>query len=489
MEQILAQLADVGGPAFLLVLAFRFWAQFQNLLGLIGDAAEWTAAKMRTFASRAVVIITRKIWWVILPVMLVATVLSSISAWQIEGSLGWFSANLSLKLLALVSASVMAVMAGRVRHIPDNATETTQADINAAYGRPWLFFPMIAVAMFSLIALTGATLSDTFMLADRVSYFHSVFSVVLFVLTLVFTTSFVMAGLVSVYVLARVGIDFGGGGWSGVAVPIATAIIPLLTRQNNQVITISPEDQARARETAWALLIDNRFAGGVVAAWILWFMNFHSPIAWLVELVIIITLVCVLLTVWWITKRPLAQWRDRITFTVAALGLICIFWRLIDAAVGPHSGEPDMPVLFYHRMGWLISALFGWDLPDMSLGCFVAGVPRASLLLVGLIAVVLGWLAKRKDGSHSRILLIVALLVGLPIVGIVTARAMTPDGYLCQTTSRTAVVATVESHASELPPSPPPSGMGPTVEAGSYPPRERTCTMVNGTPVPRCPGR
>ncbi len=227
------------------------------------------------------------------------------------------------------------------------------------------------------------------------------------------------------------------------------------------------------------------FITGALASWALWNLSFHSALAWFLELVVMAGLMFILIGWIGITRKVVLRVAEWITLAVLISGGVMLAWRLIDAAVpGPH------PVMFYERL----ASQFGWIGGDSDatsgLGCFVAGVPRASLLLVGLIAVVIGWLASRTDGKRSRILFVVAALVGLPIVGIVTARAMTPAGYLCtvQTVAEapngTATDSSVASTAS-----PPPSGMGPTVVAGSHPPRERTCTMVNGTPVPRCPGR
>jgi hypothetical protein len=409
MEQFLAQFADVGGPVVLVALALKYWTEFQNLLGQVGDVADWTASEVRKFASRTSVIVTRKIWWIILPVMYVETIASTISAWQIEGYSWWFAGNLLLKLLALVVASVMAGVSSRVKHIPDSNT-LEQAATNAAYGRPWLFVPMIATAMFSLVALTGATLSDTFMLADRVHYFHSAFSAVLFAGMLVFTRSLVRAGFVSVYALSKVGIDVGGAGWNGVAAQAITKLVVGLTNQNNRLIMITDAARKSAGETARALFLDYGFLDGVIAAWILWFMCFHSPIGWLVELVIIISLVCALLIVWLITQRQLTKWRDGITFLVAALGVVCIFWRLIDAAVPPQPGEAHHAVMFYYRFGRLLAWIgsgFTWLV--LHKAALASAFAVVSLVVAGGAV----WLAKKANGTPARLLFVAVAVICL----------------------------------------------------------------------------
>jgi hypothetical protein len=274
-------------------------------------------------------------------------------------------------------------------------------------------------------------------------------------------------------------------------------VVPLLTQQNNAAIAIGPVTRENWTRALRSLLIDHWFTVGVVAAWVLWFMSFHSPLAWLVELSLIIVLVAVLLVVYGITRRPLFQWRDRITFLVAALGLICFLWRLIDAGVRPHgaaelAAHGESPVLFYHRLGWLLDALFGWELPTGSLGCFVAGVPRGSLLLIGLIAVVLGWLASRNEGRRGKVLFVIAALVGLPVVGIVAARALTPAGSLCAVASEEAEPGETGSAdtSADLGASPSESetSLGPTRIAGTHPPNH-VCSYVSGAHASVCPGR
>lgn len=474
MDQLLAHLADVGGPAFLFVLALRYFPQFEEMLNLARRYASEGSLRLQIFASRTVVIATRKIWWVILPVMFAATAVSTISAWQIEGFGGWFAANLTLKLIALAASIVMAAVASRVQHIPDG-----EDNADGRFGRSWLYVPMIATAMFSLVTLTGATLSDTFLLADRVSYFNSVFSAIVFSAMLVFTLGFVFAGLATLYGLALIGIDAGGAGWNGVVAQAITKLVIGLTSQNNQVIMFSPEARKSAGETARALLYDHRFIGGVVAAWILWFLAFQGPVAWLVELVIIIALVCVLGTVWWITRLELTGWRNGITVTVATLGLIAVFLRLIDAAVpGEH------PVMFYSR----IESLFAGLGSAGGLTCYAVGIPKEALVFTGAIAVIFVWLASRTSGRRSQLLFLVAALIGLPLAGVSVYRLTAPQsadanrvscGYIeaapAAPPTGTPAVPTVDPTAGASPSSTAASFL-PTVVAGTHSP-QHACSL------------
>ncbi|MCR4256213.1 MAG: hypothetical protein NUW08_00740 [Candidatus Uhrbacteria bacterium] len=490
MNQLLAALGDGAVPAILLYLIFRFWPQFQSLVGLLHDAGDWTAARVEIFVNRTSVIMLRPIWRVLLPVMGIAAIASTASvcfgltnAWAVV----WLIVGTLIKAAAFGWAASMTRLVHRVQHIDQNDTRLnppagqpppTRVQVEEWYGRPGLLTPMLSTAFWSLAIVTAAMLVDTFVLADNVIYFHSVFQAVLFIGMLAFTLCFLVGMLLALYAFVAAGIELGGGGWSGLFVPIATAIIPILTRNNNQVIMITDDARRRARETAWKTLVDNRFAGGVAVIWGLWFLNFHSPLAWLIELVVTMALIFILLGYVWITRKVILRVAEVITLIVLVAGGVMLAWRLIDAAIpGPH------PVMFYERF----PSLFGWDLPDMSLGCFIAGVPRASLLLVGLIAVVLGWLATRTDGKRSRILFLVAALIGLPIVGIVTARAMTPDGYLCatQTVAETPTDPSVDDGAS---PPESASSMHSTVIAGSYEPQSVVCTRRrDGSSVPRCP--
>lgn len=489
MEALLAQLADVGGPAFLLLLVFRFFPQFDLLLDRAREFAGEVSDRAQIFASRTTVIIVRPIWWIVLPATIIAFLVSSISAFVglfkgVEGAWSWVWWSLNTVGLATVIGIQIwrCVVAYKVRHVPvddpwfDEA-ERSEADIQARYGKSWQLVPMVMSMLGTLAATTALTLSNTWLVADRVHYYHSLVNDMASIGMSVITFLFAVAMFVGLALIAKIGIDVGGGAWNGIAVPIGTALIPLLTRTNNQVIAISDAARHGARAAVDAAGERIWFIAGALAAWALWNLSFHSALAWFLELVVMTGLILILIGYIGITRKTLLRVAEVITLIVLVLGGVMLAWRLIDAAVpGPQ------PVMFYDRF----ASAFGWfggdSDPASGLGCFIAGVPRASLLLVGLIAVVLGWLASRTDGKRSRILFLVAALVGLPVVGIVTARAMTPDGYLC---AASAVVdapnetATDTSAASTA--SPPPSGMGQTVIAGTHPPREPACT--------RCPGR
>lgn len=374
MDQILSNLGDGAVPAALLLLALRFWTQFRSLLGLLKDAGDWSAAQVRLFASRTIVIMTRPIWRVILPVMVVVALASTVSLFigcihlMTWWSWGWLVVGVIAKCVAIGLALGMRRRVHNVRTIDQTDTRlngATQAQVDGWYGEAWLFMPMISTAFWTLASVSGAVLVDVFVLADHVGLYHSLFQVVLFIGMLIFTLSFLVAVLAVVALFVNAGVELGGGGWSGFIVPVATAVLPVLTRNNNKVLMIQPETRKAARDAVWEVLVDNRFAGGVVAAWILWFLSFHSPTAWLIELVFTIALVAVLLTYVWITRKVLIRMAENIVIIICAGGLGMIIWRVIDAAVGPNAAEISAglehePVLFYHRFGWLLSYVGSW---------------------------------------------------------------------------------------------------------------------------------
>ncbi len=485
MEALLAQLADVGGPAFLLLLVFRFFPQFDLLLDRAREFAGEMSDRAKIFASRTTVIIVRPIWWIILPISTVAALISSVSAFIGAGDFWWWAT-----LDAVGFTIVIGVMIWRcrrdylVRHVDAddpwvNDPARTSAEIEGRYGRSWQLVPMVMTMFITMGIATALSLSNTWLVADRVHFYHSLVNDMASIGMSVVTFLFAVGMFVGLALIAKIGIDVGGGAWNGIAVPIGTALIPLLTRQNNQVVLISDAARNAAKDAMDAAGKDVWFITGALAAWALWNMSFHSSLAWFLELVVMTGLILILVSYVGITRKVILRVAEVITLTTLISGGLMLAWRLIDAAIpGPH------PVMFYERF----PSLFGWDLPDMSLGCFIAGVPRASLLLVGLIAGVLGWLASRTDGKRSRLLFLVAALVGLPVIGIVTARAMTPDGYLCEATAMSQTVASAFSVNDEASPSESASAMHPTRIAGSHEPPSVICTRRrDGSTVPHCP--
>lgn len=425
MDEILTQLADAGGPAFLLALAFRFWSQFKELLAFASRSATWAAGQLETFVDRTSVIMARKIWWVILPVMLVMTVASSISAWNIPGNGWWFSLNLVLKLLAFVACGWMAFENGRVKHIPDGHGLTSQKAINKAYGRPGLFVPMFMTAFYALVTLTGAMLSDTFMLADDVWWVHSLFSAILFVMMLFFTLTFVGAQLVAVGLIAREGIEFTAGMlWSNVVVPVATALLVGLTRNNNAGLKSAPAERAKLKKAVWDLLANGWFLIGLVMAWVMFFMSFHSAIGWVLELAWIIVLVSCMLTYVLVIKKPMLYMAEIIVITVCAAGLIVFLLRSIDSGVPPQTGEAHHVVMFYYRF-WRALLWVG--------GCFTwfsDNVLDFTPMFVAVFLAIAGgavWFAKQTFGMPARLLYTVAVICAVMGLGMVLARSAFAD--------------------------------------------------------------
>ncbi|MCK9361363.1 hypothetical protein M0Q28_04000 [Patescibacteria group bacterium] len=418
-------LADAGGAAGFWLVVMRFWTQFQNLVGLLKDVAEWTKAEIEVFASRTVVIATRQIWWVILPVMLALAIASTISAWHVDGHWEWWSLNLAFKISALSVAVMTARMVFRVQHIPENPTQTSQDEINKAYGEPWLFMPMVRNALLNLVVLTGALLSDTFLLADRVGFYHSMFSAILFVIAMLFTLSFALAMLVGVYALVASGIEVGGGAWGGFIVPLATVSIPGLTGLNNRVIQISAEQRSKLRSQMWEVLVDNKFAGGAMAAWVVLFISFHSPLAWLIELATLIVLVGVLIAYVWITGKVLLRMAENVVIIICATGIISFFWRLIDAGVGPQEGESHLPVLFYDRL-WRLLLWIGGGFGDGSaihdpIGFADAVTPTFVFALLVMAALAF-YFSTKIQGTPSTALATIAIIMAVAGCGMILVR-------------------------------------------------------------------
>ncbi len=477
MDTILAQLADVGGPAFVLVLIFRFWSQFQDLLTLASRSAGWAVDQLQTFVDRTSVIMARKIWWVILPIQLVMLIASSISAWNIPGNGWWFSANFVAKLLAFVASCAMAYESSRVQHPPDNHGLTSQADVNKKYGRPGLFVPMIMTAFLSLVTMTGAMLSDTFMLADVVWFYHSMFQAILFILMLFLTVSFMAAGLFTAYVFSRLGIDFGAGGlWSSVVVPLATVSIPGLTGRNNEGLKIAPAERTRLNQAAWNLLVDNRLAGGLMMAWVLFFISFHGPIAWVVELGLIIMLMACLFTYVWFIQKPMLRVAEITTVFICAVGAISFLVRLVDAAV--LRGPGDHSVMLYRRVGSIFSSLMSED-PERGFNWFYSsaqGFDPTFVFVVIVVAVIAAVLASKVGGVPARLLYLVAIIFGVTGVGLVLARSAYADPAEAP---RGEVVATCGAAPCAGP-------FDLTVNAGTHsPPQATTCSVSD--PSRPCP--
>ncbi len=423
MNPFLGQLADAGVPSLLLGLAVGFWAQFQNALGLIGDAVSWPVAKMRVFASRTIVIVTRKIWWVILPVMLVATVAGSISAFIGSGNLWWWALlNLMGKLLAFGAAIMMAWMAASVRHVDQNdgrLNAATQQGVNAWYGRPWLFVPMVMVALFCLVAFTGLTFSDTALVADRVHLFHSFVNAVVSVLMFAFTLSFVLAVGATLYAFASVGIDLGGGAWNTFAVPLITVLMPIITSTNNAKVEVSAEARKSLKQSVAAVLTDNKFVSGAAAAWVLWFLSFHSALALLIQCVVLIALVAILLSYVWVTGKKALLMAEINTVIILTAGAVMLAWRIIEAA-----SSGDRPVVFYEHFGNVVGNVV----------LFFSDIYGAIAILVFGFVIALAGNGLRKSVAEGmgKVMLCVGLALALFAIGslcIQAARSMhgTPE--------------------------------------------------------------
>lgn len=475
---ISALLADAGGAAGFWLVIMRFWTQFQNLAGLLKDAAEWTKAEIEVFASRTSVIATRQIWWVILPVMLTLSIASSVSAWHINGFALWWWLNLAFKTTAFIVAGVTAIKVFKVQHLPEDPKQTTQDEINKAYGEPWLFMPMVRNGLLCLVVMTGALLSDTFLLADRVWFFHSLFNVVLFIAAMLFTASFAFAMLVGIYAMVAAGIEVGGGMWGGFIVPLATVSIPGLTGLNNRVIQISADQRAALRARMWEALVDNKFIAGALAAWIILFLSFHSPLAWLIELSVMILLIGVLITYVGITGKTLLRMAENVVIIICTIAIVAFLWRMIDAAVLRAPG--DHTVMFYDRV-WLFLLWIGGGFTAGSasgpIGFAQAVTPTfvLVLLLMGAGAV---WLAysKLSDGTAKTSLMslgILMLVVGCGMILVRTAYADPP------TSTATAVEADDHNGLGDLMPER-------TVNAGSHDANDRATCFSTGSHTTHC---
>ncbi|MCC6563410.1 hypothetical protein IT087_00790 [Candidatus Uhrbacteria bacterium] len=420
-------LADAGGAAGIWLVLMRFWTQFRNLAGLLKEAAEWTKVEMQIFASRTVVIATRQIWWVLLPAMAVLAIASSVSAWHIEGSMLWWSLNAAVKLSVLLIAGDTMRRVFRVKHIPENATD---ADItNGVYGESWLFAPMVRNGLLCLVALAGALLSDTFLLADRVWFFHSLFNAVLFVAALVFTISYLLGVLFGVYALASSGVELGGGAWGGFFVPLATVAIPGLTGLNNRVIQITAEQRSGFRARLRDALVENKLAGGAVALWVTLFLSFHGYLAWLIELSVLVLLIGVLIGYVWVTGKVLLRMAENITIIICTVAILAFFWRMIDAAVLRAPG--DHTVMFYERVWSLLLWVGGGFTADAASGPigFASAVTTTfvfALLVMGAGAV---WLAYEKlsTGTLKTVLMSVGVLMLVAGCGMVLVRTAFAD--------------------------------------------------------------
>ena len=112
MEALLAQLADVGGPAFLLLLVFRFFPQFALLLDRAREFAGEMSDRAKIFASRTTVIIVRPIWWIILPISTVAALISSVSAFIGAGDFWWWATLDAVENVAPAAGAVSTTTGG-----------------------------------------------------------------------------------------------------------------------------------------------------------------------------------------------------------------------------------------------------------------------------------------------------------------------------------------------------------------------------------------
>jgi len=423
MNQLLAQLLDIGGPAFLLAIAIRFWPQFQSALTLGQAAALNGRARVRTFASRTVVIITRPIWFVILPVMYVATIASTISALLGITSFGaavLIIAALLLKVAAVVTATVVANEAFRVQHIGNTTGMANQNAVNNAFGRPWLFVPMIVTAIYSLALLDFAMLVDTWMLADAVSYFHSLLSDMLFLGVLVFLITLVGAGIAAVAAFGNLGIDLGGGGWNGLLSPMLR-VLPFITADNLANVQLTDAQRKRWHTAMANLLRNNWFAVGVLMVWVLFSLAFHSPLAWLIELALIGAWIAAMLAWLFITQEPRLDMVKRVVMSYLVVGVVLVNVRVIDACVPARAGETAGAVMFYGRFQTFISDALGFlgaSTPAM-IGFFVL------VLALGIGLAVMGHKLHDKHSMLSHLM----LRTGTPITVIALCTLLFQCGW------------------------------------------------------------
>lgn len=494
LAAILSDLGDVGGSGLIAVLVLKFWSSFSKLFTAANEVRRQGQEAVRNFAARGSVQIARPMWFVILPTILFASVLSTVLA-SYAPDLGIaFGVSVVIKLAALLVGAGFYLAARKVRSVdyehPDmkaveNGTAEEQQKVaSRLFGRPWLLLPMVFAGFVVLVMTMASIIIDTFCVVNEVSYFISMFLAVSAGVMGWIIIRYVRVAAATVVVIVNMGIDLVGGTWSGFILQMLAVAVPGLTRKNVlALLGFTEEEQEVVKQRIRA---ESRrpflFLNGVYSILMIWFITFHEVLALGIELAVTVVLLACLFGYVDLTQEFNRKLFKRIVLTAIVLGVVMFFIRLIDAAVpGSH------PVMFYERF----ASVFGWfgGGTGSGLGCFVAGVPRASLLLVGLIAGVLGWLASRTDGRRSRTLFLVAALVGLPVVGIVTARSLAPAGSLCATPAASVQqeqIASADVPPCDLPPTEGETSMQPTRAAGPPVVPEHSCSCRPGTRIRRC---
>lgn len=512
LTELLGDFGDGLGTGLAAILGLKYSKQFEKLLKATNEARLRGQEELRNFAARGSVVIARQMWLVILPILLAADVVSIAFAWQ-SPDLGFgFATAFTVKLLAFVAGVVMYVMARRVKmsvdyedpemkKVEDGTEKEQQKAANKEFGRPWLLGPMIFTGFAVLVMTMGAIMIDVTCLVNEVSYFISMFLAMSAGVMGWIIIRYVRTVIGTIVVLLNMGIDLVGGGWSGIFIQIFAVVFPGVTRKNvSNLLGFTEAEQEivkqKIREASRRPLL---FFNGVYSIWMIWYIAFHEFLALGIEFAVTVVLLGCLFG--WIDllqefNRKLFK---QIVLTAIVLGVVMFFIRLIEAPVGPNRAEiaaglEHAPVLFYHRMGWLLSALFGWvgsiDRPS----CALVDVSSAGLFGVFVLGCILSVIAARAGGGRRAFLvgaLAVCFLVPSSVLG--AAHMFFPGHF--ESEERVCFPHRFDDHgrrwseiAEEDDASPPESdsSMHSTVIAGSHEPPGRTCSRRAGASNP-CP--
>lgn len=157
-----------------------------------------------------------------------------------------------------------------------------------------------------------------------------------------------------------------------------------------------------------------------------------------------------------------------------------------------------------------VAWVFGWTFSWQAIVCLggvalVLPILLSKLFITGMIAIAVltGWLSSRMEGKRAIILFVVALIFGVLGGGAALIRSQTSFALLGAGTVLTCaerydvtvprqVITPPNPDTESSPPtlraSPPPSGFGQTVVAGTHPPNPSPCSTLHATGQPLCPG-
>ncbi len=409
---ILQAIVDTGGSGLFVAIVVRFWPQIRQLLIAGREAVDRGREAVVAFASRGVVIMTRPVMLVVLPILAGGIALSTLFAFRAhvpgEGALEWFIVNLLIKAVAFAAAAVMTRAVYRVRMVdPTNpalvavangTAAEQQAVVNREFGRPWLFVPMMFVALGSLTVTAIAIGSDAALISDHVPFISSTF--VAFIGSVVAGAGILLfvALVISARLLFNFGIDVGGDGWSGMLVGALSRIWPGLTGTNAMpLIGFTQEEQnelmATVRaNTATALW----FPIGVFGSFVIWFMTFHFVTAVMTEVVVTGFLLWCYAAWFGLRREMRPDIYNRIVWWVVFGGAVLWFARLLHSFVSISVEAP------------LTSA---WETVSQA-GC--VATTMNSLVMIGVLGVgVVVMLLSYVKFYHSHVFKVTTVLGGL----------------------------------------------------------------------------